>query len=457
MELETPSTFRDRPININDRGQRNWIYARQPKGEWYTRRTIVAWLAISFLALAPFIKINGNPLMLFDVANRKFSIFGQLIWAQDTYLLALIMVVTVVFIVLFTVIYGRLWCGWACPQTIFLEMVYRRIEYLFEGNYRSGKGKNEMNSQNFFRKLAKHAVFILVSIIISNMFLNWIIGPERLWAIISEPISDHLFGFLSMLGISLFYYWIYAFFREQVCTMICPYGRLQGVLLDSKSVAVIYDYKRGEPRGPKNTGDCIDCHQCIAVCPTGIDIKNGSQLECINCTACIDECNSVMKKIHKPKNLIRFDSVHGIETGKRSVLNTRTYAYSAVLVILIIILGITISNRKPIETTMLRVSGSIYQQVDSVTYSNLYMLKIINKTKTDKELHIKLINPKSGKIQVATGQSVLKSQGTFQSVIIVDLDKKDLTGESTVIEVGIFEGETLLEHYTTNFLGPVPK
>ena len=455
MELETPRTFRDRPININDRGQRNWIYARQPKGEWYTRRTVVAWLAISFLALAPFIKINGNPLMLFDVANRKFSIFGQLIWAQDTYLLALIMVVAVVFIVLFTVIYGRLWCGWACPQTIFLEMVYRRIEYLFEGNYRGGKGKQGMNSQNFFRKLAKHAVFILVSILISNMFLNWIIGPERLWEIISEPISDHLFGFLCMLGISLFYYWIYAFFREQVCTMICPYGRLQGVLLDSKSVAVIYDYKRGEPRGPKSTGDCIDCHQCISVCPTGIDIKNGSQLECINCTACIDECNTVMKKINKPKNLIRFDSVHGIETGKRSVLNARTYAYSAVLIILIIILGITISNRKPIETTMLRVSGSIYQQVDSVTYSNLYLLKIINKTQKDKELQIKLIAPKTGIIQIATGQTTLKSEGTFQSVIIVDLNRKELTGKSTVIEVGIFEGETLLEHYTTNFLGPV--
>jgi len=239
--------------------------------------------------------------------------------------------------------------------------------------------------------------------------------------------------------------------------MICPYGRLQGVLLDSKSVAVIYDYKRGEPRGPKSKGDCIDCHQCISVCPTGIDIKNGSQLECINCTACIDECNMVMKKINKPGNLIRFDSVHGIDTGKRSVLNTRTYAYSAVLVILIVTLGITISNRKPIETTMLRVSGSIYQQVDSVTYSNLYLLKIINKTQTDKELQIKLLTPKSGKIQLATGQSILKSQGILQSVIIVNLDKKQLTGKSTTIEVGIFEGETLLEHYTTNFLGPVSK
>ena len=457
MELETPRTFRDRPINIDDSGHRNWIYAKQPKGEWYTRRTIVAWLAISFLVLAPFIKINGNPMMLFDVANRKFSLFGQLIWAQDTYLLSLIMAVAVVFIVLFTVIYGRIWCGWACPQTIFLEMVYRRIEYLFEGDYRTRKKNESSGSAKFFRKLAKHAVYIAISIVITNIFLNWIIGPERLWAIISEPIHDHLFGFFAMLGLSVFYYWIYAFFREQVCTMICPYGRLQGVLLDSKSIAVTYDYKRGEPRGPKSTGDCIDCHQCVSVCPTGIDIKNGSQLECINCTACIDECNIVMKKINKPKNLIRFDSVYGIETGKRSVLNARTYAYSAVLAILVIILAITIFNRKPIETTMLRVQGSIFQKVDSATFSNLYMLKIINKTQADKSLQLRMITPKSGKIQLVTGQTLLKSQGTLESVIIINLNSMDLAGKSTLIEVGIFEGETLIERYATNFLGPERK
>ncbi len=457
MDLETPQTFRDRPINISDTGHRKWIYARQPKGEWYTRRTIFAWLAIAFLVLAPFIKINGNPMMLFDVANRKFSIFGQLIWAQDTYLLALIMAVAVVFIVLFTVIYGRLWCGWACPQTIFLEMVYRRIEYLFDGNYRGGKKKKELTSDILFRKLAKHAVFILVSILITNIFLNWIIGPAQLWSIVTEPISKHYFGFFTMIGLSLFYYWIYAFFREQVCTMICPYGRLQGVLLDSKSIAVIYDYKRGEPRGPKSTGDCIDCHQCISVCPTGIDIKNGSQLECINCTACIDECNIVMKKMNRPKNLIRFDSVFGVETGKRSIWSARTYAYSAVLGVLIIILAVTVFKRKPIETTLLRVSGSIYQKVDSVTYSNLYLLKIINKTQSDKELKIRLISPRSGKIQLVTGQTILKMQGRLESVLILNLNEKDLTGKSTPVEVGIYEGEILLEHYSTNFLGPTGK
>ena len=455
MDLETPSTFLDRPINIDESGQRKWIYARQPHGKWYNRRTIVAWLAISFLVFAPFIKIGGNPLMLFDIANRKFSIFGQVIWAQDSFLLAMIMAVTVVFIVLFTVVYGRLWCGWACPQTLFLEMVFRRIEYLFDGNYRTVKRKQDDSTRIILLKIAKHIVFLITSVLITNIFLNWFIGPERLYEIIQQPIKENYLGFVFMVGISLFYYWIYAFFREQVCTMICPYGRMQGVLLDSRSIAVIYDYKRGEPRGAKNTGDCINCHQCIAVCPTGIDIKNGSQLECINCTACIDECNSVMKKINKPQNLIRFDSVNGIESGKRSILNIRTYAYSAVLFVLIIAMAITISNRKPVETTMLRVPGSIYQQVDSVTFSNLYLVKIINKTQSDKELQIRILTPDSGKTQLTTGQTTLKSQGILESILIVNLKRQVLTGKSTMVKLGIFEGETLLEVYSTNFLGPV--
>jgi len=454
MEPESSATFRDRPINLDDSGKRKWIYAKQPKGKWYRRRTVVGWLAIAFLVLAPFIKINGNPLMLFDIANRKFSIFGQIIWAQDSYLLALIMAVTVVFIVLFTVVYGRLWCGWICPQTVFLEMVFRRIEYLFEGNYRNGPISKKVTSRIPLMKIAKHVVFLITAILITNVFLNWMVGPVRLMEIISSPISENRLGFTIMLCISLFYYWIYAFFREQVCTMICPYGRIQGTLIDSRTITVIYDYKRGEPRGPKSSGDCINCSQCAAVCPTGIDIKNGSQLECINCTACIDECNVVMERIRKPNNLIRFDSVQGVENGIRSVLNARTYAYSAVLIVLIIVLSVTVSNRKPIETSVLRVSGSLYQQVDPVTYSNLFLVKIINKTQSDKELKIRLISPMPGRLKLTTGQSTLKKQEILESVLIVELNREQMTGKSTPIRLGIFEGETLLEEYSTNFLGP---
>ncbi len=449
MSKSEPS-YRDRPINIDDTGKRKWIYARQPKGKWYTRRTIVAWFLLAFLILAPIIKIKGNPLMLFDIANRHFYIFGISIWAQDTNILALLMAVIVVSIVLFTVVYGRVWCGWACPQTIFLEMVFRRVEYLFDGNHRSGKNKKSSG----FKAILKHISFFILAIFITNIFVMWLVGPERLLSIISSPIKENMLGFLVMLGLSIFYYWIYAFFREQVCTMICPYGRMQGVLLDSRSIAVIYDYKRGEPRGAKSDGDCIDCSQCVKVCPTGIDIKNGTQLECINCTACIDECNSVMRRIKKPENLIRYDSYQGIESGKRIIGHTRTYAYTAVLIVLFGILVGTIMKRTDVESSILRLQGTMYQQVDDLTLSNMYNLKIINKTKKEKMLDIRLISPEGGTVQLATENLVLPGNGHVETVLIVKLANNQLEGKSTPIEIGIFEGETLLERSDNNFIGP---
>ena len=447
--MENKQAFRDRPINIDEAGINRRIHTKQPKGKWYTRRTYFAWVCILFLVLAPIIKINGNPLMLLDIVNRKFSLFGNIFFAQDTFILALIMLVTVVCIVLFTVIYGRLWCGWACPQTIFLEMIFRRIEYLFEGKHRNTHGVSHS-----IRMIGKHATFILISILITNVFVMWFTGPDKLLEIITSPISENRLAFLFMLGISLFYYFVYAYLREQICTVFCPYGRLQGVLLDSKSISVIYDFKRGEPRGPKNSGDCIDCGQCIAVCPTGIDIKNGSQFECINCTACIDECNNVMRKIKKPGNLIRFDSFSGIETGKNSIANARTYAYSAVLLILIFVLGITVSKRSPLDVSIIRMQGTMCQEIDSVTVSNIYIVKILNKTNASKHITFKLMDLQYGILQFTSDISMLEEDKTTQSVLMIKLPKQKLNGRSTDLKIGIFEANALISTTTINFIGP---
>lgn len=452
MDENSKTSFRDRPINIDATGKRKWIYAKQPKGKWYIRRTIFAWCCIAFLVLAPIITIKGNPLMLIDVVNRKFSFFGAIIWAQDTYLLALLMSVIVVGIVLFTVTFGRLWCGWACPQPIFLEMVFRRIEYLFEGNYRNGIKKPIPSITNNIKKALKHIIFFIVSVIITHIFIMWFVGSQKLFQIISSPISENKLGFTFMLAVSVFYYWIYAFFREQVCTMACPYGRMQGVLLDSKSISVIYNYKLGEPRGAKAQGQCINCNACITVCPTGIDIKNGSQLECINCTACIDECNLVMAKLKRPQNLIQFNSVHGIETGKRTIGSFRSWAYSAVLFILLVVLIASVSKRTVIDTSIIRVPGTIYQQVTPDTISNMYNLKIINKTANNKTLTFKLLNVKNGSIQLADSRNIIEGNNKFEDILIVKIPKDSIKTRSTIIEIGIFENLCLLEQVECNFL-----
>lgn len=451
---EEDLTFRDKPINLNERGGRKWVYAKKPSGKWWTRRSIVAYLLLTFLVVVPFLRINGNPLILIDIANRKFIIFGAIFWAQDTFILALLMLSFVLFIVLFTVTFGRLWCGWACPQTIFLEMVFRRIEYLIEGDYRQRLklDNSPWTANKIFRKTLKHTIFILVSMAMTNIFLMWFIGSDRWMELIKEPVGDHLTGFLAMILVSAFFYWVYSFFREQICTMVCPYGRMQGVLLDSKTIMVAYDYVRGEPRGAKNKGDCIDCKQCLSVCPTGIDVRNGTQLECVNCTACIDQCNSVMKSIGKAPGLIRYASEESIKGGHTKIWNARNRAYSMVLLVIFSFFIYTLVTRPEIETTILRTPGLIYQEQDS-TYSNVYNIKIVNKTHDEIPLELKVLTH-NGRIQMAGSEMTVKDQSKFESTFILYIPKNEITSDKNEVRFGIFSNEKLLETYQTTFVGP---
>jgi len=451
----TDLSFRDRPINLDERGSRKWVYAKRPKGKWYTRRTLFSWFVLLFFIAVPFIRVNGNPFILLDVEGRRFIIFGAIFWAHDTLILSLLMLSFVLFVVLFTVTFGRLWCGWVCPQTIFLEMVFRKVEYLIEGDYRKRHklDKGPLTLEKIGKKLAKHSIFILISLAMTNTFLMWFIGSEKWFVLVSEPISSNSSGFIIMLIVSGFFYWVYSWFREQICTMVCPYGRMQGVLLDSKSIVVSYDYKRGEPRGPKTSGDCIDCLQCLSVCPTGIDIRNGTQLECINCTACIDQCNSVMKATGKKPGLIRFDSEKGIQHGQQSIWNPRNRAYSVVLLILLSFFVYTLLSRPIIETTILRTPGLLYQENENSTISNVYNLKIVNKTHDNLPLEIRLLSHE-GEIKMAGNLMEIEDQSMFEATFILYIHSDLLRSDKSEVEFGIYSNNELIETYKTSFVSP---
>jgi cytochrome c oxidase accessory protein FixG len=462
-KLQTsPDEFRDHISTVDEHGKRVWIYPKKPKGKLYDYRKWVSYGLLALLFIGPFIKINGLPLLMLNIVERKFVIFGILFWPQDFFILVVAFLAMVVFIILFTVVYGRLFCGWVCPQTIFLEMVFRRIEYLIEGDYTKQRALDKMpwNGEKILKKGSKTAIFLVISFIISNTFLAYIIGIDALKTIVTDNPMNHLGGFSSILLFTGVFYWVFAYFREQVCTIACPYGRLQGVMLDKKSLVVAYDYNRGEPREKlrkgqdRTAGDCIDCFQCVQVCPTGIDIRNGTQLECINCTACIDACNDIMRMIDKPEGLIRNDSEEAIAEGRQwKFFTPRVMGYSAVLVILLAALTALLLTRDAAEATILRTPGQLYQKTEQGTVKNLYNISVINKTNADMPLTLKLHNT-DGSIRVVGSDLVLPAQGKANGVFFAEIPQSQLQGMNSKIEIGVYHGEELITTQETKFLAP---
>ncbi len=470
--METPQNenFRDTIGTITEEGKRAWVFPKKPSGKFYNYRKWVSYGLLVFLLLSPFIKINGNQFLMFNILERRFNIFGFPFWPQDFHLFVISMIIGVVFITLFTVSFGRIFCGWICPQTIFMEMVFRRIEYWIEGD--RGKQirlkKQPWTAEKIRKRGLKLAIFLIISFIIANVFLAYLISSDKLIQYIIDGPFNHVSTLISLLIFTAVFYFVFAWFREQVCIIACPYGRLQGVLLDTKSIVVAYDHKRGEAengrkkfrknedRNALGHGDCIDCFQCVNVCPTGIDIRNGTQLECVNCTACIDECDHIMESINLPKGLIRYTSEDNIEKKSPFKLTARIKGYIAVLTILIGILTGMLFLRNDLEANVLRLPGQLYEHKDNNIISNVFTYKLVNKTTEDiKNVSLKLMSHKGVLKLVSTSDSfVVPSQGLAEGTLFIEINNSALSGDRNKIEIGVYKGDKLIETTSANFLGP---
>jgi len=457
-------SFRDSIATVTKEGKRIWVYPKKPKGKFYNARNIVTIILLTILFGLPFITVNGNPFILFNILERKFILFGIPFGPHDFYLLVIAMIIAIISIFLFTVVYGRIFCGWVCPQTIFMEMVFRKIEYWIEGDAHKQRALNKMpwNGEKIFKKSFKQAIFFGLAFLISNTFLAYIIGLDELWIIVTDPPSQHLTGLITILIFSGVFYFIFAFFREQVCIMVCPYGRLQGVMLDENSVVIAYDNIRGEPRGPakktkeENLGDCIDCDQCVVVCPTGIDIRNGTQMECINCTACIDACDAIMDKIDRPHGLIRYASKNEIVNKVRSLLTPKSIGYTVVLILLMGLLTFLMSKRKDFELSILRTPGMISQQFDEKRIGNLYDFVLTNKTFDEISVQLKLKNI-DGEIKIIGSDMIAKPQDIIEAKFFVIIDESNIKQLNTKIEIAVTSGGKLIDVIKTSFLGKIKK
>lgn len=457
--------YRDSIATVDEKGKRIWIYPKKPKGGYHNKRVIVSIILLTILFAGPFIKIGGEPFLLFNVFERKFSILGTVFWPQDFFILALMAITFFVFVILFTVVFGRLWCGWACPQTLFMEMVFRKIEYWIDGDASQQRKLTKMpwNAEKIRKRALKHGIFLWIAVLIGHTAMAYLIGIENVKEIVTKSPSENLAGFAGLIAFSGIFYAVFAYLREQACVAICPYGRLQGVLLVKDSIAVMYNWVRGEKRGrlKKNEdrsdkGDCIDCKLCVHVCPTGIDIRNGTQLECVNCTACIDACDDVMTKIGKPTGLIRPTSYTEISEGNQKVFTARVAGYTGVLAVLITLLTIFVTSRADVEATTLRVPGMIYQKLDDGRIQNIYNIQFVNKTSEPMTLDISIKDFPSATIDKVGGGSIeLPARSKVDGVYIIKIPGDDLTDRKTKLKLEMRSGDELVDDMSTNFLGPI--
>ncbi|MFN4364976.1 cytochrome c oxidase accessory protein CcoG [Chryseobacterium hispalense] len=461
-----PETYRDSIGTMDQSGKRKWVYPRKPKGRYTNYRYLVSCILLLIYFSIPFIKINGNPLILFNVIDREFFIFGQPFYPQDFFILTLGAIASLIFIIVFTIAFGRIFCGWICPQTIFLEMIFRKIEYAIEGdrNKQMKLDRQEWNSEKIWKRGLKWTIYIIISLIITHFMFMYIVGYKEVFTIVSEGPFANPTNFMVMILFTAAFYFVFAWFREQVCTLVCPYGRLQGVLIDKDTVNVFYDFKRGENRAKwrkgedrkaAGKGDCIDCHQCVVVCPTGIDIRDGQQLECVNCTACIDACDEVMEKVGLPKGLIRYATENEIEKETKFKFTGRMKGFALILVLLTAFLGYLLYNRGEMEAKFIKPAGSTFFVRDG-KITNTYNYTFLNKTNDKKIVTIKVIEPKYGEVIYSASSKITVDRDKItKGTVNISFPESEMNLSKQNITIGVYDmNGKLIDSYETYFEGP---
>ncbi|MBU6402155.1 MAG: cytochrome c oxidase accessory protein CcoG [Verrucomicrobia bacterium] len=460
--------FRDHLSTAERSGKRRWLYPKRVQGRFYRARTYVSWMLLAVLFAGPLIRIHGNPLLMFNLVERRFAVLGQIFWPHDMVVFAVALLLGLTSIIIFTTAFGRLWCGWTCPQTLLMEMVFRKLECAIEGDsvQQRALAAAPWSARKLLTKGVKHAIFFGLSFVIANTLLSYIIGSEQLLGIIRDDPRRHLTGLAFMLLFTLLFYAIFARFREQACIFICPYGRFQSTVIDENTLVVAYDHPRGERRGAwrhrqtadarraAGLGDCVNCRQCVAVCPTGIDIRDGTQMECVNCTACIDACDAVMDRLGRPRGLIRYASLNSIERGEPVRFTPRLGAYLGLLAGLAGLLTWLVFSRSGLETTLLRAPGALFYQTADGKIANLYTVKLVNRTTRDIAVQFKLANA-VGDLQVMGGGGlIVPKQDLATTSVLIDLPPSALQGPTTRLRVRVYADGQMVETLRTMFIGP---
>lgn len=447
---------------LNRDGTRRWLRPRLSRGRFYWRRLIVAWGLILLFTGIPILKLNGKPLMFFDLATREFTLFGSTFHATDTLLLMLLMVGILLSVFLLTALLGRVWCGWGCPQTVYMEYLFRPIERLIEGDHLS---QHKLDQQGGLspRRLLKHGIFLLISAFLANTFLAYWVSWETLIGWVTGSPLEHWGGFLVMAFTSVLTFVDFAWFREQTCIVACPYGRFQSVLLDRHSLIVAYDARRGEPRaklrkgeerGRQETGHCINCNYCVVVCPTGIDIREGLQMECIHCTQCIDACDSIMDKVDLPRGLIRYSSQEELATGQRRFLRPRVILYPLALCLIFGLLVFNLARREDSLVTILRARGVPYTEMPGGLVANNVRIKVDNQRGEDRRYWIRLLEPADGQAIIPSNPMVVQAKSMGTGIVVVMVSRAAFQDEHVHALFEVTDSLGFRTEVRTALLGP---